>query len=142
MAALQQQALASHVVYGADRRHPIEVSASERDHLTQWLSNRLQRSIALPDLSAAGFTLIGGRLLATEQGGAAALFMYEDARGKRMSLLMRPMSADLHVPIVDWDRNEVNACSWIDKGIGYALLGAVPDDELDRIARQIGGPRG
>jgi anti-sigma factor RsiW len=142
MSRLQTEALASHMVYAVDRRHPIEVAAAEREHLTQWLSNRLNRTVAPPDLSDSGYKLIGGRLLATEQGGAAALFMYEDEHGNRLSLTMRPVAADLHAPIVDWDRNEVNACSWIDKGIGYALLGAVPDDKLDAIARQIAGQRG
>jgi anti-sigma factor RsiW len=139
MSVLQDEAISSHRVYGTDRRHPIEVAASERDHLTQWLSNRLNRTVVPPDLSSFGYTLIGGRLLATEQGNAAALFMYENHQGNRMSLLMRPMAPEFHVPIVDWDRGQINACAWIDKGMGYALLGAVPDDQLDRIARQISG---
>ena len=73
LAALEQEAFATHVVYAADRRHPIEVTAAERDHLAQWLSNRLNRKIAPPDLTEAGWHLLGGRLLATERGGAAVL---------------------------------------------------------------------
>jgi anti-sigma factor RsiW len=137
MALLRSEALASHTVYGTDPRHPVEVSASERDHLAQWLSNRLRRSITPPDLTSFGYNLMGGRLLATEQGNPAALFMYEDGSGNRVSLTMRPMAADLHVPIVDWKHENVNACAWIEGGIGYALLGKVSDDELDRIARNI-----
>ncbi len=142
MAALEHQALASHAVYSPDRRHPIEVTAAEREHLAQWLSNRLSRAVSPPDLSGFGYRLIGGRLLATEQGNPAALFMYEDADGHRMSLVMRPMAADLRVPIAQWDRNDVNASSWIDKGLGYAILGPVPNDELVRMARQISGTQG
>lgn len=142
MAALEHQALASHAVYSPDRRHPIEVTAAERDHLAQWLSNRLSRPVSPPDLSGFGYHLIGGRLLATEQGNPAALFMYEDVDGHRMSLVMRPMATDLRVPIAQWDRNDVNACSWIDKGLGYAILGPVPNDELDRMAHQISGKQG
>jgi anti-sigma factor RsiW len=142
MSALERQALASHAVYSPDRRHPIEVNAAERDHLAQWLSNRLNRPVSPPDLSGFGYRLIGGRLLATEQGNPAALFMYEDTTGQRMSLVMRPMAADLRVPIAQWDRNDVNACAWIDKGLGYAILGPVTNDELDRMARQISGKQG
>ena len=142
MSLLQRQAMSSHAVYGADRGHPIEVAGSERDHLAQWLSNRLNRVATPPDLSGFGYTLIGGRLLATEQGGPAALFMYEDHQGARISLLMRPMAQDLHVPIVDWGRGDVSGCAWIEKGMGFALLGAVSDDQLDRIARQISEQRG
>ena len=72
MTALEDQALASHAVYSPDRRHPIEVTAAERDHLAQWLTNRLNRTIAAPDLADFGYRLIGGRLLATEQGSPAA----------------------------------------------------------------------
>jgi anti-sigma factor RsiW len=129
-------------VYSPDRRHPIEVTAAERDHLAQWLTNRLNRTIAPPDLADFGYRLIGGRLLATEQGSPAALFMYEDTTGHRMSLVMRPMATDLRVPIAQWDRKDVNASSWIDKGLGYAILGQVPNSELDRMARQISGKQG
>ena len=73
--------------------------------------------------SGFGYRLIGGRLLATEQGNPAALFMYEDTNGHRMSLVMRPMAATCG-PIAQWDRNDVNACAWIDKGLGYAILGS------------------
>jgi anti-sigma factor RsiW len=142
MAALEHQALASHAVYSPDRRHPIEVAAAERDHLAQWLSNRLNRPVSPPDFSSFGYRLIGGRLLATEQGNPAALFMYEDAGGHRMSLLMRPMATDLHVPVAQWDGNDLNACSWIDKGIGYAILGPVPYGELERMARDVGTKQG
>jgi anti-sigma factor RsiW len=142
MAALEDQALASHAVYSPDRRHPIEVTAAERDHLAQWLTNRLNRTVSPPDLSDFGYRLIGGRLLATEQGNPAALLMYEDTAGHRMSLVMRPMATDLRVPIAQWDRKDVNASAWIDKGLGYAILGQVPNSELDRMARQISGKQG
>ena len=37
MSLLLQQAMASHAVYADDRRHPIEVAAADREHLSQWL---------------------------------------------------------------------------------------------------------
>ena len=52
--------------------HPIEVAATERDHLAQWLSNRLSRSVTPPALDALGYRLIGGRLLATVEQVLAA----------------------------------------------------------------------
>jgi anti-sigma factor RsiW len=65
MALLGQQALASHVVYAADARHPVEVPGTDAPHLEQWLSARLNRVGVVPDLSAFGYHLVGGRLLAT-----------------------------------------------------------------------------
>lgn len=137
MSLLEQQGLASHIVYASDRRHPIEVAAAERDHLAQWLSNRLDRSIAPPRLEAIGYRLIGGRLLATERGGAAALFVYEDARGQRLSLLLRPMARDLYSPQSDIRAGAVNGCAWIANGMGYAVVASLPDDELEHVADQV-----
>ena len=137
VALLRQQATTSHIVYAADRRHPIEVAAAERDHLAQWLSNRLHRTIAPPDLTQAGYRLLGGRLLATEHGGAAALFMYDDGAGNRLSVVMRPMASELHATLSDQSDGKVNGCTWIERGIGYAVVAAAPDAALDQIAREI-----
>ena len=137
-ALLEQQAIATHVVYSADRRHPIEVTAAERDHLAQWLSNRLQRKVQPPDLDALGYQLIGGRLLATEHGGAAALFMYENAGHQRLSVVMRPMSRDLRAQReVIAQKSAVNGCAWIAGGMGYAVVGNLPESDLDRAAQRI-----
>jgi anti-sigma factor RsiW len=135
---LQRQAMSSHMVYAADHRHPIEVAVDERDHLAQWLSNRLHRAVAPPDLSRAGYRLLGGRLLATESGGAAALFMYDDEQGNRLSVVMRPMAPELRAPYVDVRQGALNGCSWIEKGVGYAVVAAMSDEALDRVAQAIG----
>ena len=137
LALLEQQGLATHMVYAADKQHPIEVAASERDHLARWLSNRLNRKVAPPNLVELGYRLIGGRLLATEHGGAAALFMYEDAQGRRLSLVLRPMASDLHAARTDMSASGVNGCAWIAGGLGYAVVAALPDEELDRVANRV-----
>ena len=124
-------------MYAADKRHPIEVAAVERDHLTQWLSNRLNRKVTAPELDALGYRLIGGRLLATERGGAAALLMYEDVRGQRLSLVLRPMARSLHAARADMSEGGVNGCAWIADGLGYAVVAALPDEELDRVADHV-----
>lgn len=137
MAALEQEAFSTHTVYAADRRHPVEIGATEAAHLRQWLSNRLDRSVAPPDLSASGYHLIGGRLLATEHGRPAALFMYENAGGQRLSLLFRPMAPTMRMSPRDISQGHMNGCAWIDNGMGYAVVGAMPDRELDGIAGNI-----
>jgi len=137
ISVLQDEALHSHAVYAADRRHPVEVAGAEQEHLSQWLSNRLRRNVAPPDLSHVGYKLMGGRLLATERGGAAALFMYDDARGNRLSVVMRPMGRELAADRTDMSLGTVNGCAWIQKGIGYAVVAATSDEALDRVAEQI-----
>ncbi len=137
MEVLRNEALASYAVYSTDRRHPIEVTAAEEGHLKQWLSNRLNKSVAPPDLSGFGYKLLGGRLLATEQGRPAALFMYEGSNSERLSLVIRPMLPNLHSDEIDFAQGSVSGCGWIENGLGYALVADASASELDRIADHI-----
>jgi len=61
--ALVVAALSAHSVFAAESRHAVEVAADEESHLVTWLSNRIGEPLVAPDLSAHGFTLVGGRLL-------------------------------------------------------------------------------
>lgn len=137
MTLLEQQAVATYTVYAPDKRHPIEVPASERAHLAYWLSNRLQRSVAAPKLESLGLRLIGGRLLATEHGGAAALFLYENSEGNRIGVIFRPMSPGLHAGRTDLSSGHVNGWAWINGGLGYAVVAPLPDAVLNRVANQM-----
>ncbi len=134
---LKQEALTSHLVYAGDPRHPVEIVAGEQPHLRQWLSSRLDREVVPANLSALGFRLMGGRLLATEHGGAAALLMYDDAHGNRLSLLLRPMTRDLHAPRSDMSQGPLKGRAWIDQGLGYAIVASLPASELDRVANTV-----
>ncbi len=86
--AFAVQAAVAHEVFAPEARHPVEVSGGEAEHLATWLGKRLGGPLAAPDLSALGYRLVGGRLLATESGPAAQL-MYEDGAGERMTLYLR-----------------------------------------------------
>jgi anti-sigma factor RsiW len=138
MALLEQQALASHIVYAADSRHPVEIAGAETPHLQEWLSSRLDRTVVAPDLSTAGYHLIGGRLLATERGGAAALLMYDDAAHRRVSVLLRPAtSPKLYAPWRITHEDGVNVCAWIDDGLGVAVAAALPETDLMPLVKLI-----
>ncbi len=137
MALLEQQALSSHVVYAADARHPVEVTGAETPHLQEWLSNRLDRIVVAPDLSTFGYHLIGGRLLATERGGAAALLMYDDATHRRVSVLLRPMTPKLYAPWRLTQNDGVRVCTWIDDGLGVSVVAALPESDLMPLVTRI-----
>ena len=128
---LAQEALTSHLVYAVD------VSGSEAPHLQQWLSNRLQRMVVAPDLSALGYHLVGGRLLATENGGAAALLMYDDTLHHRVSVLLRPMTPALAVTGGAIQKDNLNGRAWIDGGLGIAVVAAMPETDLAPVAARI-----
>jgi anti-sigma factor RsiW len=138
MHLLEQEVLTSHVVYSADQLHPVEVSAAEEQHLNHWLSRRLGQPVTAPDLTAIGYHLIGGRLLATEHGHAAALFMYADDQGNRVSLLLRPMAPELHARETDIRSKDVHGSMWIAKGLGIAVAAALPEKQVEQIASRVG----
>jgi anti-sigma factor RsiW len=118
---LAREGAASYAVYASDRHRPVEMPATEGSALIQWLSIRLNRPIAAPDLTLAGYRLLGGRLLSSPEG-AAGLFIYENARGDRLTLYVRPVSTNQTTPIQTADVSDVDGCVWIERGVGYSLI--------------------
>jgi anti-sigma factor RsiW len=136
IAALVQEAAASYAVYASDPPRPVELGAAQRDDLARWLTRRLNRTVSPPDLSNAGYQLLGGRLVASPYG-AAALFVYENGRGTRLTLYIRPM-ADGHTTLPEpADMQDMDGCVWIDQGVGYAIVAAEPYDRILELARQV-----
>lgn len=133
---LAQQAVANHVVYTADRRRPTELGAQQRDDLARWVSNRLNHQVEPPDLSADGFSYMGGRLAATPDG-PAGLFMYDGPQSVRLTVFVLPLKTAGEMPIQQIDFAHVDGCAWIDKGIGYTVVGRLTPSELRRIAEQV-----
>src|SRR5712692_1505752 len=111
LVALAQEAADSFSVYAPDRVRPVEVRASDGAQLVQWLSNRLHQPIKVPDLTTAGYRLMGGRLIATSHG-PAAMFMYDDDRGERLVVLTQPMTADQNAPMTPQSKGEVSGFAW------------------------------
>jgi anti-sigma factor RsiW len=137
MSMLEEQALAAHAAYTMDKDHAGGFSGNGGNIISQWLSIRLNRKVAPPDLSGSGYRLIGGRLLATGNGDASALLLYKTGGGQRLSLLMRPMAPGFESPEVEPSRGEWNTCAWVGHGMGYALVAATPRTELDKLVDQI-----
>ena len=48
---LRSAALVAYAVYAPEVRHPVEVAATQQEHLVQWLSKRLGRPLKVPDLT-------------------------------------------------------------------------------------------
>lgn len=131
-----RQAKAAHLLYVGEVLHPVEVAGSEQDHLQTWLSKRLGATVIAPRLEGSGFTLIGGRLLPAGDR-ASALFMYENDRGDRISLLAThgPSRSDQSFRYADQDG--ALTISWQDGPWSYALVGALSRATQDGIARDI-----
>ena len=131
----------AHAVYAPEKRHPVEVAASEQQHLVQWLSKRLDRPLKVPDLTAMGYTLVGGRLLPGESG-ARAQFMFEDAAGERITLYIGTLdnraaagtAAARETAFRFASEGPVPSFYWIDQGFGYAVAGKLPREVLLKLA--------
>jgi anti-sigma factor RsiW len=133
IAALAQQAAESYTVFAPDRERPVELRAAESATLVSWASARLGRPVTVPDLSGAGYRLMGGRLVPTPQG-PAVLFMFDDDRGSRLVLLTRPMAQERDTPMAHHDAGAVQAFTWATEGNGYSLVGGLAPDALHRLA--------
>lgn len=136
-ANLPQQAALAHVVYAPEVLHPVEVGASEEAHLVNWLSKRLGAPVRAPHLSDAGYELVGGRLLPGETGPAAQ-FMYQDARGSRLTLYVRTAADGNRETAFRYAREDkVGVFYWVDGTFGYALSGEIERPQLLRVAESV-----
>ncbi|MGF1641001.1 MAG: anti-sigma factor family protein [Rhodospirillales bacterium] len=131
-----RQAVGAHVVYVSETRHPVEVGADEEAHLVAWLSNRLGHKVRAPALNAAGFDLIGGRLL-PDGGLPAAQFMYEDSGGRRLTLYVRTDAEGREAAFRFVSDRGVSAFFWMDGSLAYGLIGTMSRDDLLFIARLV-----
>jgi anti-sigma factor RsiW len=131
---LAEQAIAAHVIYAAEQRHAVEVPASDKDHLQTWLSDRVGLKVVAPDLTTQGFQLVGGRLLPAGQSKAAML-LYQDDKGERISLFVTAESAENANGIYESAKDGPQAVYWLDKGYGCAVVGSLPRERLAMVAK-------
>lgn len=129
-AELAEKSTSAYAVYAPEERHPVEVAASESDHLTAWLSNRMGMSFRIPRLGDLGFELVGGRLM-VGNGNPAALLMYQDAHGRRLVLYVRN---DLPAVGEEGPRyhraQDTGVVTWTSGEAGYGLAGAFSENVL------------
>lgn len=126
-AALPRRAAVAYAVYAPEVRHPVEVGADQQEHLVKWLSKRLGSELKVPVLAQQGFDLVGGRLLPGGKGPVAQ-FMYQDARGQRITLYVSLRDAEPRDTAFRFSQEDkVSVFYWIDGKLGYALSG-----EMDR----------
>jgi anti-sigma factor RsiW len=132
-----RRATMAHAVYAPEVRHPVEVGADQEQHLVNWLSKRLGSELRVPHLSKLGFDLVGGRLLPGERGPVAQ-FMYQNAKGQRLTLYMRSSGEANRETSFRYDRQgKIGVFFWIDGPLGYALTGELNRTELLQVAKAV-----
>lgn len=139
-----RQASLAHSIYVPEVRHPVEVTALEQVHLVQWLSKRLGKPLKVPDLTAQGFELMGGRLLPGDTS-VRAQFMFQNAVGGRVTLYLGTLEAPEKTGGLSSKETAfryepqagVPSFYWVDQGFGYALAGQLPRDALMKLAQAV-----
>ncbi|HRN60910.1 MAG TPA: anti-sigma factor [Luteimonas sp.] len=117
-----------------------DIDAAPGASLQSWLATSIDPAIRMPDLSAAGYTPSGGRLLATEQG-PAALVVYRNAQGDAISFYVRPVGPS-RAPLADGERHDPGLLThyWSAAGYNHAMVGNLHGDGA-RIVRDLADRR-
>jgi anti-sigma factor RsiW len=118
----------------------VEVAADDRGHLISWLSNRVTQPVTPPDLSAEGFTLVGGRLLPPIEyttTGPAAQLMYENANAERVTVYITAALADGGDAYEFTTRNALDAFYWANDKITCTVVGDLPEAQMKAVATKV-----
>jgi anti-sigma factor RsiW len=126
-------AIEAHELYTHETRHAVEVAANDSEHLTTWLSKRVGHQLVIPDLTARGYTFLGGRLLAAGTQPAAQL-MYEDANKRRVTVFLTANEGGAETKFTIEQKDGVTACSWLDGPLGFVITGETSRDDIVGLA--------
>jgi anti-sigma factor RsiW len=133
-------AVTAHALYVAESRHAVEVGADDKSHLVTWLSSRLGRPIGAPDLSAQGFSLVGGRLLPplAETGtGPAAQLMYQNASSSRLTVYITAASSHPGKASETETEKGLEAYYWANDQITCTVVGDATDPNMPTLAKGV-----
>ena len=101
---------------------PADYNVQGTGDMQAWLDRYFTQAHRLPDLSQAGFKAVSGRLLTTDQG-AAAMVLYEDQQGRRISFYIRPPGPqNMLLPRGSSSADGLQAEYWSDDGYNYAMV--------------------
>lgn len=135
-ATLIADAVNAHTVFVAENRHAVEVGSDDSEHLSSWLSNRLNTTLDAPDLDAQGFALVGGRLLpgAPDAGGRAAQLMYENPDKQRITIYVTAALPDGRAAYEFASYEGAGAFYWANGRITCTVVGTLPEAQMKAVA--------
>jgi anti-sigma factor RsiW len=117
---LGMEAAAAHSVFAVDPARPIEIGPQNRAELVAWIDGKLHTAVTVPDLSGIGYRLIGGRVL-SNMVGPAAMLVYDDGNGNRMTIFLQPMRSDT-AAMQPVHSGAASGYAWIDEHMGYSVI--------------------
>lgn len=120
------------VTFKKEDRLLVDFKADDIPELTRWFSQRLNRPLSVPDLSAQGFEPQGGRLLIIG-GKPAAQLLYLSSSGELVGLVIAFTTGD-YQPARTVHRQNVNIVHWRNNGYAYAFVGSIEPKRLQQLA--------
>lgn len=130
-------ALSAYKLMVVEKSIAADFTPDEPTALAAWLTQHVGSGAQMPDLRQAGFTPVGGRLFATEQG-AAAMVLYRDNTGHALSFYIRP--PDPHQPRLSSGQRTAGgliALYGSSQGLNYAVVGPAVMVNNPAISREL-----
>lgn len=113
----------------------LDVVASDRDQMNGWMSRYFINGAQPPNLENYGFNIVGGRLMATDQG-PSALVVYQDAKGMRVTYYIRP-SGPVVIGKGERKTDNLMAQYWSDQRYNYAVISPANDSQTAPLQKAI-----
>jgi anti-sigma factor RsiW len=107
--------------------HLVDVPSSDRHTVKPWFQGRLRFSPNVPDLSAEGFVLVGGRLEVVRRAPAAALVYRR--REHVINVFVAPENGPYTSPRT-FSREGYNLVEWSKDGLSYSAVSDLNAAEL------------
>ncbi len=124
----QSDTIASEVVAGHIRGllapQPFDIASSDRHTVKPWFTSRLPESPQVPDLSAQGFVLLGGRVDVINDRPVATIVYKHAAHTVSLTTLRRGQS------VPDRTIAGYNVRSWSDGNFTYVAVCDLPSADL------------
>lgn len=132
-------ALAAYKVFALDAQRPVEIAGDQAGRLASWLSQRMGMAFAVPALDDAGFTLVGGRLMAGD-GTPAGMLMYENQQGRRVVLYVKNHQPSQGRTTMRFRQTQDGGIvTWQNDSVAFGLAGGFSEQELRPVADRIRG---
>jgi anti-sigma factor RsiW len=131
-------ALQAYRLFAVQQILPADLRVQQGGELQTWLDRYFDHAHRLPDLQAAGFKPVSGRLMSTDQG-PAAMVLYEDANGRRVSFYIRPPGPNnTLLPRGSRRDDGLQAEYWSSAGYNYAVVSPIDGPAIPLLKNAIG----
>lgn len=123
-------ATSAHRVYATDKVHPVQVDATDLEHLQSWLSYRVGRELALTPLDGAGFNLLGASAI-PDNTTTSSMIVYENNNKQRISIFTRYFVGSYEKSEVSVDASGgLSTLSWEQNGAQHTMVSDIESTTL------------